>query len=439
MAAISEAKLASHLMKIQPRKRIVELLVLIVLAVLGEIAQCQTSQPAPPVASDSAENHLGRGYDALKQDQYEKAAAEFRAALKLDPKLVLRARFPLAVALFEMHKSEDARREFEAVRRDAGDNPNISYYLGRIDLEDMKFEAAVHDFTQAATKPPFSDTSYYLGYAYFKNGDLLSAEKWLNEAARAAPQDSRVPYQLGLVYRALGREEEAKKAMALSGELRQRDNSEATLRTECGQKLDQAPRSEAQAVCEQLYDPENADKLTQLGTIYGQHGDLQDALKPFRRAAELAPQSPQTQYNLALTYYQLGRFQDARTPLAAAVLRWPDLFQLNALYGAVLVKLGENSAAYPLLRHALELNPQDRATTELLYGTALALGDRSESDTQYPEALSYFAEASAVLPVEPAPHRRMAETYAHMGRTADAAAEQQEADRLTKRLMKPGG
>ena len=50
---------------------------------------------------------------------------------------------------------------------------------------------------------------------------------------------------------------------------------------ECGQKLDQGSREEAHAICEQLYDPDNAEKLTALGTIYGQYGDLQAALKPF--------------------------------------------------------------------------------------------------------------------------------------------------------------
>ena len=62
---------------------------------------------------DTPEAHLGKGYDALKQDRYEEAAPNFRAALALDPKLVQRARFPLAVALFEMHNSEEARHEFE--------------------------------------------------------------------------------------------------------------------------------------------------------------------------------------------------------------------------------------------------------------------------------------------------------------------------------------
>ena len=78
---------------------------------------------------DTPEAHLGRGYDALKQDRFEEAAGEFRAALRLDPSLVSRARFPLAVALFDMKESNAARQEFEAVRRKLGDHPNVLYYL----------------------------------------------------------------------------------------------------------------------------------------------------------------------------------------------------------------------------------------------------------------------------------------------------------------------
>src|ERR1700731_4750537 len=333
---------------------------------------------APPVASqalpganatteETPEAHLGKGYDALKLDRYDVAVSEFRAALEIDPKLVLRARFPLAVALFEQHKSDEARREFEIVQREAGEHPNVLYYLGRLDLENRSFDKAIRNLNQAVVKPPFPDTAYYLGFAYFKQGDLTAAEKWLKEAAQLNPRDARIPYQLGLVYRKQGSEEEAKKALGLSEELRRRDDNESRLRVECGQKLDQGLREEARAICEQLYDPDNAEKLTALGTIYGQHGDLEAALKPLRRAAELAPESPQMQYNLALTYYRLNRFEEARRPLANTIQRWPDLFQVNVLYGAVLSKLGEDLAAYQALRHAHQLNPQESSTVDLLY------------------------------------------------------------------------
>jgi len=402
----------------------------------GTSAKSQTVPAAQAAPADSPDAHLGRAYDALRDDRYEVAAAEFRAALKLDPKLTLRARFPLAVALFEMKKPEESRREFEAVRREAGDHPNISYYLGRLDLDELHYESAIQNLNQAIAQPPFPDTAYYLGFAYFKQGDLTAAEKWLKEAAQLNPHDARVQYQLGIVYRKQGREPEAQKAMALSGEQRQRDSSQSQLRLECAQKLDQAPREEAHTVCEQLYDPDDAEKLTELGTIYGQHGDVQAALKPLRRAAQLAPQSPQMQYNLALAYYQLNQFEEARTPLSNAVTRWPDIFQLAALYGAVLSKLGEDLPAYHALQHAHALSAQDSATADLLYLTTLSLARKAQSARQYPDALRYFHEAAKLKAQEPAPHRGLADVYNLTGHPAQAITEQHEADRLASAFEK---
>jgi len=393
------------------------------------------SQEAPvaiPAAVGTPEAHLGKGYDALKQDMYEVAVSEFRAALQLDPSLVLRARFPLAVAFFELHRSDEARRELEAVRDEVGDHPNVLYYLGRLDLEDRNFDGAIRNLSKAATKPPFPDTAYYLGFAYFKQGNLAAAEKWLKEAARLNPRDARVLYQLGFVYRKEGHDEEAKKTLAASEELQRRDDSESTLWTECGKKLDQGPREEARSFCEQLYVADDAEKLTALGTIYGQHGDLVAALKPFRRAAELEPQSPQMQYNLALTCYQLNQFEEARAPLAKAIQRWPDLFQVNALYGAVLLKQGEDVPAYQALHHAQQLNPQDPGTTDLLYKITLALGRKSQRARRYANSLHYLEEAIKLRPLESEPHRSMAEVYTLTNHPREATAEQREADRLSK-------
>lgn len=396
-------------------------------------AACPTAaQEASPSTPATAEAHLGKGYDALKQDQYSVAAGEFRAALDLDPALAERARFPLAVALFEMHQSADARREFEALRQQLGNHPNVLYYLGRLDLEANDFKGAVENLTEAAAKPPFPDTAYYLGFAYLKQHDLPNAEKWLKVAAQLIPRDSRVEFQLAKVYREQGREEEAKLALAHSEELRKHDENDVRLKQECAQKLDLGLKEEARATCQQLYDPDNAEKLTALGTIYGQHGDLEDALSCFHRAAELAPQSPQMQYNLALTYYQMNQFAKARAPLEHALERWSDLFQLNALYGAVLAKLGEGAAAYQALHRAHELNPQDSGTTDLLYSTTLQLAQKTQQAREYARSLQYLREAAKLHPEQAEPHRRMAEIYSLTAHAAQATAEQREADRLNQ-------
>jgi protein O-GlcNAc transferase len=405
---------------------------LLLFAAWGGRAASQESSSAAPGVGDTPEAHLGKGYDALKQEMYEVSVSEFRSALRLDPSLVLRARFPLAVALFELHRADEARRELEAVRHEVGDHPNVLYYLGRLDLEDRNFDSAIQNLNKAAAKPPFPDTAYYLGFAYFKHGDLAAAEKWLKEAARLNPHDALARYQLGFVYRKEGREEEARKTLAASEELRRRDDSESKLRTECGKMLDQGPREEAHSICEQLYAADDADKLTALGTIYGQHGDLEAALKPFRRAAALAPQSPQMQYNLALVYYQLNQFEEARAPLAKVIEQWPDLFPLHSLYGAVLLKLGEDVPAYKALHHAQQLNPQDTSTSDLLYKITLLLARKSQGALQYSNSLHYLEEAIKLRPQESEPHRSMAEIYTLTNHPAEAIAEQREADRLAK-------
>jgi len=417
-------------------RALVGLAALILIAAVAGRAFSQAAPPEPPVAGDTPEAHLGRGYDALKEDKYETAVSEFRSALQLDPTLILRARFPLAVALFESHKAAEARRELETVRREVGDHPNILYYLGRLDLEDRNFAGAIQNLSKAAAKPPFPDTAYYLGFAYFKHGDFVSAEKWLKEAARLNPRDARVLYQLGFVYRKQGREEEAKRTLAASEELRRHDDRESQLKGECGKKLEEGSREEAHRVCDQLYAPDDAEKLAALGAIYGQHGDLEAALKPFRRAADLAPQSPQMQYNLALVYYQLNQFEQARVPLAKAAERWPDLFQVNALYGAVLVKLGEDLAAHDALLHARQLNPQDQGTTDLLYTVTLALARKAQSARQYSNSLRYLKEATKLHPEQAEPHASMAEIYTLTDHAANAAAERQIADTLSRNSIK---
>jgi len=138
------------------------------------------------------------------------------------------------------------------------------------------------------------------------------------------------------------------------------------------------------------------------------------------------------QYNLALTYFQLNQFENARKPLAAAIQRWPDLFPLNRLYGAVLMKAGELPSAYDALRHAHQLNPQDAETVSMLYATSLDLARRAQNNRQYSESLRYLEEAVQLKPKDPEPHRRLADIYQLTGRPADAEAEQEKAEQLAR-------
>jgi len=383
-------------------------------------------------AVEGAEVHLGRGYGDLRNNRYDDAIAEFRAALALDPSLVLRARFPLAVALFESQKPDEARREFDAVRAVAGDAPDVLYYLGRIDLTQGNLDQAAQELGKAAAKPPFPDTAYYLGSTYLRKGDLAAAEKWLDTAERATPRDPHVEERLAALYRQESRAGDAQKALARAAELRDSDAQADRLRLDCIQALGSSSPEAARPVCERLFDPADAARLTMLGTIYGEHGDFDDALRPLRRAAELEPSSPQMQYNLALVCFRLKRYDEARTALLGAVKQWPDLFELNSLLGVVLYRLGDLEGAYQTLSHARALNPADRDSGAFLYEVSLVLADKRVVQTQYGTALACLKTAAGLRPQDPEPHRRMADVYAAMGQPGQAREEQQEAERLQK-------
>jgi Flp pilus assembly protein TadD len=256
------------------------------------------------------------------------------------------------------------------------------------------------------------------------------AEEWLRKAAEAAPRDPAVQYQLGLLFSKTGRNQEAQEAYSKSEQLRRRDAEVDKLRLDCKQRLDQGPLDVARPVCDQLFDRDDAEKLTMLGTIYGQHGFYAEALEPLRRAAELSPSSPQMQYNLAFDYFQLNRYAEAREPLAKAVSRWPDLYPLNALLGAVLYKLGEELPAYKALHRAYELNPRDPGTVEILYQVTLSLAQKNLTSKEYVTSLRYLNEAARLRPQEPEPHRLLAEIYDATGRQAEAAEERRQLERL---------
>jgi len=385
----------------------------------------------PQEASQETDAHIGKAYEAMRSERYDDAILEFRAALASDPALAMRARFPLSIALFEKHDYASSRAELLQVRKEAGEQAGLSYYLGRIDLEERHYQSAIENLSKAAAKPPFPDTAFYLGLAYLKSGDEPNAEKWLKEAVRVNPGDSRSVYQLASLYRKQGRIEEANQAYARTKEEKASSGKLTQLKVQCGEELAHGLTPKAREVCEPLDDPNDAAKLTELGVLLGQHGFPEEALPPLRRAAELSPGSPQMQYNFALACFQLGRFAEARAALEPATRRWPDLFPLNSLYGNVLWSLGDTPGAYRALSVAHKVKPDDKATEELLYKSTLILADQAETKSATADSIRYWKEAAKLRPAQPEPHSRLSALYTKTGRAQLARQEQQEADRLT--------
>jgi Flp pilus assembly protein TadD len=349
---------------------------LLALALGGGAVGAAQQESSPPAKPDTAEAHVGRGYDALKDERYQEAATEFQAALALAPNLS-RARYQLAVCWFALGNMQEARKEFEHLEEQTRGSPGVAYYLARLDLRERNFDSAVEKLASLAHDPPFPDTAYYLATAYLDRGELELAEKWLRVAALADPLDYRVPDHLALVYQRRGWKAEAEKQFEISSQLRKRFDQASQQAVTCSQLLETKPFDKARPACQQLFDPNDADKLTTLGLLYGQHAFYAEAVQPLEKAARLDPDSSEIQHDLGLTYFRLRRYGEARPALDKAVALRPGFFGSNALLGATLYALSQDEEAYRVLSHAYALNPGDRDTASLLSKEALILAYRA--------------------------------------------------------------
>lgn len=378
-------------------------------------------------AKNEAEAYVGKGYELVQEDRFEQAAADFNLALAIDPGLV-RARYQLAVCLFALGRREESEAQFERLRRETSEDPNVLYYLGRLRLLALDDDAAIQVLRKIVAAPPFPDTAFYLGCAYLGKGEIASAISTLERAATSAPRDYRIPYRLARAYQQASRLKEAEKAYQRSSELREHYNNAAQELVACGEALKNSPVAEARTICQRMADPNDPDKLTSLGIVYGEHGAYDEAIGPLTRAAELDPDSFEIFHNLGVSYFRLRRYGQARPALERAVAMRPDFFGSNALLGAVYFALKNDDLAYPVLVHAHELAPEDRESADLLFKEALLLARDRFLAKDYSHSAEYLRTAAQLQPTDASVHRRLAEVYQLLGQRILGAQEAVQAD-----------
>jgi len=330
----------------------------------GRLSPSQ-ERPAAQTQEAGAEEHLSRGVQLMQEQLFEAAASEFEQAVALnaaDPKAHLR----FAVCLLSLGRNGEARRQFEQVQKLAGESRYVTYYLGRLDLLANDYAPAIKRLGSVAEDPPFPDTAFHLGVAYISSGDVAAGTTWLERAAKLLPRDYRVHYRLARAYSSGGREKEAAREYELYSQLRDEHKSTEKDARDCASALRTGPPAGARDVCHHIYDPNDADKLTLLGQLFGDAGAFTDAVDPLTRAVQLDPNSFEAWHNLGVTYFRLNQYKEARGPLEKAVALRPEFYGSVVLLGATLYMLGDDAAALPVLERAHRLNPADAQTAAVL-------------------------------------------------------------------------
>ena len=170
-----------------------------------------TLNPSVPAAAapSSGRESLRAGQDALASENYEAAAAAFRAETVERPESAEAHRL-LGIALRRLGRGDEARAALE--RATQLDPASASAWTAVADLEAglQRWEATVAALKQALGLDPESrDLRFRLGGALMNAGDLDGAERAFGELLEIVADDAATHYQLAMIALNRGRNEDA--------------------------------------------------------------------------------------------------------------------------------------------------------------------------------------------------------------------------------------
>jgi membrane associated rhomboid family serine protease/Flp pilus assembly protein TadD len=171
--------------------------------------------------------------------------------------------------------------------------------------------------------------------------------------------------------------------------------------------------------------PNSKAALGLLGATYLDKKDYPNAESTLKRLLELDPNNIPAKYNLGLTYAATGRYEDARQIYAELVQRDPKNDDTWVLLGASLDGVGREQEAVAAYQKAIALNPKN---AEAFRELGLAQMKLNQPDA----AIASFQYSAQLDPTNAETQKGLAQVYTALGKTAEAAAAQQKAERLGK-------
>ena len=259
------------------------------------------------------------------------------------------------------------------------------------------------------------------------------------EPLNAKQPDPRVDRLLGRAYRALGRNEDARIALArgqsaptmqwLDPRLAQRTPHIAGFsnRLKHAQNLIQAGRQkDALAIAKALVEERPAD-VTAINTLvwaYAASGRLAQARLALREGLKKFPNETRLHLMLANAYQEQGDIGGARRQLERVLALTPDHARALEQLGWLLGQQGKTEEGIALLEQALEKGA--RAPKEVLYRLGLLEG----AVERWPEAAARFQDATRLDAAFTMAHVHLGRCLAEAGRLAEARAALDWADRI---------
>jgi choline-sulfatase len=170
-------------------------------------------------------------------------------------------------------------------------------------------------------------------------------------------------------------------------------------------------------------EPGMALLYTKLGLCLVRMGEFDKAVPVLRKLVELTPQSAEAHFQLGMALFRTEDFAGAVPEFEIIVANRPRWERGYILLATAYFRTGRMPDAINECKKVLEFSPEH-------YGANLFLGRVLSLSGDAAAALPILKKAAALQPNAREPHLFLKDAYAQLGRKADAAKEQAEAERL---------
>lgn len=155
---------------------------------------------------------------------------------------------------------------------------------------------------------------------------------------------------------------------------------------------------------------------TSLGACLAHQKHFAEAIADYKRALAISPHDPQTNFNLGLAYFKLGKLKRAIPPLTIASATFSRMPQLDLLLGMSLYGTGQYAAASTYLAAAQAREP-DNGELQLVLARAYLFSG------EYAKAQGQFRLMLVRNPDSPEVHLLLGEAYDALGKQPQAQTE----------------
>jgi len=314
---------------------------------------------------DDAEAHFNLATVCARQGPalgYQKAIANFKDAVRLDPKYD-EARYSLAKVLVQVGQFSDAVSYLNEYIRRQPKGADGFHLLGSAYAGLDQIPKAVESLERAKQlKPGDFQIRYDLGSALAKAGNTKQAIEQLLAAEKLNPAFADTHYQLALQLRKQGDAPRSDQEIQLFQKLKNQVNEETAagnLNNEGNRLLQEGKAQEAADAYRKAVqlDPNNARWRYNLSLALASLGDREGQKTALERALEIDPNVAATHNDLGLLWLSEHNLESAEKEFRAALEIDPKFAEAQNNLGVVYSEQGKDSEALALFRQATENDP----------------------------------------------------------------------------------